>query len=148
MWKTSVTCTTICSQIDRGIPFSVYPSSAPHPGRYSCWDVKQPTNKQTNSVSACLFVCFSVPVSVRLSVCLPLFLRHRHRHRQTQTDRHTHTHARPPARPHAHTHTHTHTSIATNTHPRQLNLVSFSCFRPRWHHGAREWSYMLRPVLK
>ena len=34
MWKTSVTCTTICSQIDRGIPFSVYPSSAPHPGRY------------------------------------------------------------------------------------------------------------------
>ena len=35
MWKTSVTCTTICSQIDRGIPFSVYPSSAPHPGRYN-----------------------------------------------------------------------------------------------------------------
>ena len=35
MWKTSVTCTTICSQIDRGIPFSVYPSSAPHPGRYT-----------------------------------------------------------------------------------------------------------------
>ena len=35
LWKTSVTCTTICSQIDRGIPFSVYPSSAPHPGRYS-----------------------------------------------------------------------------------------------------------------
>ena len=34
MWKTSVTCTAICSQIDRGIPFSVYPSSAPHPGRY------------------------------------------------------------------------------------------------------------------
>ena len=35
MWKTSVTCTAICSQIDRGIPFSVYPSSAPHPGRYN-----------------------------------------------------------------------------------------------------------------
>ena len=35
LWKTSVTCTTICSQIDRGIPFSVYPSSAPHPGRYN-----------------------------------------------------------------------------------------------------------------
>ena len=34
MWKTSKTCTAICSQIDRGIPFSVYPSSAPHPGRY------------------------------------------------------------------------------------------------------------------
>ena len=35
LWKTSVTCTAICSQIDRGIPFSVYPSSAPHPGRYN-----------------------------------------------------------------------------------------------------------------
>ena len=35
LWKTSVTCTAICSQIDRGIPFSVYPSSAPHPGRYA-----------------------------------------------------------------------------------------------------------------
>ena len=35
MWKTSKTCTAICSQIDRGIPFSVYPSSAPHPGRYT-----------------------------------------------------------------------------------------------------------------
>ena len=34
LWKTSVTCTTVCSQIDRGIPFSVYPSSAPHAGRY------------------------------------------------------------------------------------------------------------------
>ena len=32
LWKTSVTCTTICSQIDRGVPFSVYPSSAPHHG--------------------------------------------------------------------------------------------------------------------
>ena len=32
LWKTSVTCTAICSQIDRGIPFSVYPSSAPHHG--------------------------------------------------------------------------------------------------------------------
>ena len=31
LWKT---CTAICSQIDRGIPFSVYPSSAPHPCRY------------------------------------------------------------------------------------------------------------------
>ena len=39
MWKTSVTCTTICSQIDRGIPFSVYPSSAPHPGRYISLEV-------------------------------------------------------------------------------------------------------------
>ena len=41
MWKTSVTCTTICSQIDRGIPFSVYPSSAPHPGRYTPLENKQ-----------------------------------------------------------------------------------------------------------
>ena len=56
MWKTSVTCTTICSQIDRGIPFSVYPSSAPHPGRYTvrphleycstAWSTTPKTNQQ------------------------------------------------------------------------------------------------------
>ena len=45
MWKTSVTCTTICSQIDRGIPFSVYPSSAPHPGRYKA-PLQRPTSSQ------------------------------------------------------------------------------------------------------
>ena len=33
------TCTAICSQIDCGIPFSVYPSSAPHPGRYSQFSI-------------------------------------------------------------------------------------------------------------
>ena len=41
MWKTSVTCTTICSQIDRGILFSVCPSSAPHPGRYTVSDLRR-----------------------------------------------------------------------------------------------------------
>ena len=91
LWKTSVTCTTICSQIDRGIPFSVYPSSAPHPGRYIMCVCVCVCARARARVRVCVCVCVCVRVCVfvraRARVCYCMLAYERGRDRQTEAER-------------------------------------------------------------